>query len=68
MSSDDYILIVKMGRKYNGYRLYVSAERDVVDVMRDDKPYFTVTGLRKAIFAAQAIPTEYGYTYMEADD
>lgn len=56
MSSDNFIVIRKEGRKWVGYHQFASA-----DEQQYDRPLFQTTSLKKAIIRAQEEETEYGY-------
>ena len=64
MSADNYIAIIKRGKKYIGYNRRFSDECEVEKMPK----VFTVTSLKKAIHRAQACKAEYGYLFLNLEE
>ena len=63
MSRDDYVGIVKVGKKFKGYWLSASQPIPTLKELRQMKPKFVASNLIDAVLDAQDIDTEYGYSF-----
>ena len=63
MSRDDYVAIVKVGKKFKGYNLSASMTVPTLKELSNQKPTFVADNLIDAILDAQDSDSEYGYTF-----
>lgn len=65
MSADDYLVIVKEGRKYTGYHCCASMTYKTIKAIKQCPIWFVAISLREAILLAQDGDhwTEYGYKF-----
>jgi len=64
MSLDNFIAIVKIGKKYIGYECCASIEYNSLEDYQQEPIVFRANSLKEAIIAAQQETTEYGYCFV----